>query len=72
MEAETKDGGLRLHNLELFDSSIKIGRLKRFIKINAKWKIPPTMFEFSHLFNVVTDFINSIHEIPFNPFWSDV
>ena len=45
LEADTKFGGMKLHNLELFDSSIKIGWLKRYIRSNSKWCVIPDDFE---------------------------
>ena len=45
MEADTKFGGMKLHNLELFDKSLKIGWLKRYVKSNAKWCSVPDDFE---------------------------
>ena len=41
LEADTKFGGMKLHNFELFDSSLKIGWLKRYIRSNSKWCVIP-------------------------------
>ena len=65
MEAETKDGGCKLHNLELSDCSLKIGWLKRIIKTNTKWEVLPTMFQFSDISKFGTDYTDRICEITF-------
>ena len=72
MEADTKFGGLKLHNLELFDKSLKIGWLKRYLKSKAKWCSVPDDFELYDLFKYGIDFIDRIIEMTTNPFWIDV
>ena len=72
MEADTKFGGLKLYNLELFDSSSKIGWLKKYIRSSARWCSVPDDFELHNLFRFGTDFIDRIYEMTFNPFWKDV
>ena len=39
LEAEIYDGGLKLHNISLFDKALKLGWLKRYLKTSSKWKI---------------------------------
>ena len=72
LEADTKFGGMKLHNLELFDSSLKIGWLKRYVRSNSKWCVVPDDFELYNVFKYGLDFIERIHEMTSNPFWKDV
>ena len=72
MVADTKFGGMKLHNLELFDSSLKVGWLKRYIRSNSKWCGIPDDFELYNIFKFGTDFIDRIQEMTFNPFRKDV
>ena len=39
MEANIVDGGLKLHNLEIFDAALKIGWLRRYIVTHSKWSV---------------------------------
>ena len=55
MEADIRFGGMKLHNLELFDKSLKIGWLKRYVKSNAKWCSFPDDFELYDLFKYGID-----------------
>ena len=50
LEAEIKDGGMKLHNLSIFDAALKLGWLKRFLKSNSKWTIFPKDFELGGVF----------------------
>ena len=72
MEADTKFGGMKLHNLELFDKSLKIGWLKRYIRSNSKWCGITDDFELYNVFRFGLDLIDRIREMTFNPFWKDV
>ena len=72
LEADTKFGGMKLHNLELFDFSLKIGWLKRYIRSNSKWCVIPDDFELYNVFEYGLDFLERILEITSNPFWKDV
>ena len=72
LEADTKDGGMKLPKLERFDSSLKKGWLKRFIRTSAKWKESPKNFDLSNVFKFRTDCIERVYELIFNLFWRDV
>ena len=72
MEADIRFGGMKLHNFELFDKSLKIGWLKRYVKSSAKWCSIPGDFELYDLFKYGTDFIDRIIELTSNLFWIDV
>ena len=72
MEADIKDGGLRLHNLSLFDLSLKIGWLKRYLRTTAKWKSIPDNFELEGVLTFGKDYLERISEMNFNPFWANV
>ena len=68
MKADIKDRGLKLHNLSLFDNSLKIGWLRRYLCTTAKWKVISDHFELA-LFR--RDFLERISEMNFNPFWAN-
>ena len=72
LEANTVDGGLKLHNLRYFDAALKIGWLKRYLQTNSKWKSVTNAFKFSGLFICGRDFIERMIDITFNPFWQNV
>ena len=72
MDADIRFGGMKLRNLELFDRSLKIGWLKRYVRSNAKWCSVPDDFELYDLFKYGIDFIDRISELTFNSFWIDV
>ena len=72
MEADIKDGGPKLHNLSLFDNSLKIGWLRRYMCTTAKWKVIPDNFELAGVFTFGRDFLERISEMNFNTFWANV
>ena len=72
LEAEIKNGGLKLHNIQKFDSSLKLGWLKRFLKSNSKWTIFPKEFELEGVFCYGPDYIERIEGLNSNAFWQDV
>ena len=72
MEANTIDGGLKLHNIKLFDAALKIGWLRRYIVTHSKWSVIPYNCDFDGLFKYGVDYIERLLEITFNPFWLNV
>ena len=72
MEANTIDGGLKLHNLKISDAALKIGWLKRYNNTKSKWSAVPYNFDFGGLFKLCVDYIERLLEITFNPFWLNV
>ena len=72
MEANIIDGGIRLHNLKIFDAALKLGWLKRYITTNSKWSVIPYYFDFDGLFKYGVDYIGRLLKITFNPFWLNV
>ena len=60
MEANTTDGGLKLHNLKIFDAALKIGWLKRYNNTNSKWSVVPYNFDFDGLFKYGVDYIERL------------
>ena len=72
LEAETKDGGLKLHNLATFDQSLKLGWLKRYLKSDGKWKIFADLVDIEDIFKFGNAFTERVMEIAQVPFWSDV
>ena len=72
MEANTIDGGLKLHNLKFFDAAQKIDWLKRYNNTKSKWSVVPYNFDFDGLFKYGVDYIERLLEMTFNPFWLNV
>ena len=72
LEAEIGDGGMKLHNIVLFDKSLKLGWLRRYLKTNGKWKIFLDLEDFQDIFNYGSDFIERMSEIIQIPFWNNV
>ena len=72
MEAEIKDGGLKLHNIAIFDTALKLSWLKRFLKSNSKWTVFPREFELEGVFLYGVDYIERIEAMNTNQFWQDV
>ena len=72
LEAETKDGGLKLHNIKLFDNALKLGWLKRYIRSNSKWTVFPNDFELEGVFIYGPDYLERNDAMISNPFWINV
>ena len=72
LEAEVIEGGLKLHNLFLFDKALKLGWLKRYLSSNGKWKVFLHMEDFHEIFNYGNDFAERMYEIVQIPFWREV
>ena len=45
LEGEILHGGLKLHTIALFDQTLKLSWLRRFLKSKSKWTIFPNSFE---------------------------
>ena len=71
MEADIIDGGLRLHNFQKFDQTLKLGWAKRLLTSQSKWTIYPTFWDIYETFNFGPDRMDRIKEVIYNPFWSD-
>ena len=63
LEAEVKNGGLKLHNLETFDQLLKLGWLKRYLKSEGKWKTYADLVEFEDIFKFGNAFTERVMEI---------
>ena len=72
LEADIRDGGLKLHNLEIFDQSLKLGWLKRYLKSDGKWRMFADLGDFEQIFSFGSAFTERAMEIAQVPFWSDV
>ena len=72
VEAEIFEGGLKFHNISTFDSALKLGWLKRFIKSSSKWTVFPKELELEGVFCYGPDYIERIEGMNSNPFWQDV
>ena len=69
MEANVIDGGLKMHNIKIFDAALKIGWLRIYIVTHSKWSVIPYNCDFDGLFKYGVDYIERLLEITFNPFW---
>ena len=69
---EIRDGGLKHHNIKLFETAMKLGWLKRFIKSSSKWTVFPNAMELGDVFTYGPNFIDRIVEFTSNPFWKNV
>ena len=72
LEGEIFHGGLKLHNLNLFDKSLKLSWLKRYLVSSSKWTIFPNNFELGDVFTYGPDILDKIKETTSNKFWLDV
>ena len=72
LEGEIYHGGLKLPNLSLFDKSLKLGWLKRYLRSTGKWTIYPNDFELWEIFTYGPDIIVKLLELTSNKFWQDV
>ena len=72
LEGEYYHGGLKLHNISLFDKTLKIGWLRRYISSSGKWTVIPDDFELFDVFKFGPDYLDRIVELTSNRFWKDV
>ena len=72
LEAQIRDGGLKLHNIKLFDTALKLGWLKRFIKCSSKWTVFPNAMALGGVFTYGSYYRDIIVELTCNPFWINV
>ena len=72
LESEIHLGGLKLHNIALFDKTLKLSWLRRFLKSKSKWTIFPNSFELIDAFNYGPEYLDRIIEMTSNKFWIDV
>ena len=72
LEGEIYEGGLKLHNIELFDNILKVSWLRRFFPSNSKWTIIPQKSELDKAFKFGAYYLGRILEMTENKFWKDV
>ena len=70
-EGEIHHGGLKLHNtcVTLFDKTLKLSWLHRFLRSNSKWTVIPTSFEMVDAFTFGPVYLDRIIEATSNKFW---
>ena len=56
LEGEYYHGGLKLHNISLFDKTLKISWLRRYIGSSGKWTVIPNDFELFDVFKFGPDY----------------
>ena len=71
LEAEIKEGGLKLHNLIDFNHALKISWLKRYLASQGKWR-NLICEEFANVFKYGPDYLDRLEESTSIPFWKDV
>ena len=72
LEGEIPHGGLKLHDLNIFDKALKLSWLKRYQRSTSKWTIFPNNFELWEVFTYGPDILNKLRETTANKFWLDV
>ena len=72
LEGEYSEGGLEVHNIKLFDKTLKLSWLRRYSQSTGKWTKIPNDFELSEVFKFGPDYLTRISEMTSNPFWKDV
>ena len=72
LEGEIHHGGLKLHNISLFDQTLKLSWLRRYLSSNGKWTVIPSHFELSDAFKFGPLYLDRIIETTSNKFWIDV
>ena len=69
MEGEICYGGLKLHNISLFDTTLK---LKHFLQSNSKWTAIPLEFDLEKCLTFGPDYLERVVVLTSNKFWQDV
>ena len=69
LESEINHGGLKLHNISLFDQTLKLSWLRRYLSSRGKWTIIPFNIELSDAFKYGPIYLDRIIETTSNKFW---
>ena len=64
LEGKIHHGGLKLHNLPLFDKALKLSWLKRYIISNSTSTVFPNNFELWDVFNTLRNFLLKLSRPP--------
>ena len=72
LEGEIPHGGLKLHDLNIFDKALKLSWLKRYQRSTSKWTIFPNNFDLWEVFTYGPDILDKLRETTANQFWLDV
>ena len=72
LEGEVHHGVLELHNIVLFDKTLKLSWLRRYLRSRGKCTIFPNEFDMSKVFTFGVDCLEKISEEIRNKFWKDV
>ena len=72
LEGEYYHGGLKPHNISLFDKALKLSWLKQYLKSSGKWTVIPNDFELYNVFKYGPDYLDRTLELTTNSFWRDV
>ena len=72
LEGEIHHGGLILHNISLFDQTLKLSWLRRYLSSNGKWTIIPSNIELNDAFKYGPIYLERIIITTSNTFWVDV
>ena len=72
LEGEIYYGGLKLQNISIFDQTLKLSWLRRYLQSSSKWTLFPNSFELDEAFLYGPDYLDRIIEMTSNKFWIDV
>ena len=72
LEGEIYYGGLKLQNITIFDQTLKLSWLRRYLQSSSKWTLFPNSFELDEAFLYGPDYLDRIIEMTSNKFWIDV
>ena len=72
LDGELHHGGLKLHNIALFDQTLKLSWLRRFLSSIGKWTVIPSYLELNDAFKYGPVYLDRIIETTSNKFWVDV
>ena len=70
-EAEIKEGGMKLHNLEHCNHALNLSWLKRLLSSQGKWKYLVSE-DFDNVFTYGADYLDGLTEVTTIPFWKEV
>ena len=72
LEGEIYYGGLKLQNIAIFDQTLKLSWLRRYLQSSSKWTLFPKSFKLDEAFLYGPDYLDRIIEMTSNKFWKDV
>ena len=71
LEAEIKEGGMKLHNMEHYNHALKLSWLKRLLSSQGKWKYLVSE-DFDNVFTYGAGYLDGLTKVTTIPFWKEV